>query len=83
VAHGEHLTTIGVAKAEAVVDPTGCGDAYRGAFLRALADGRDIVEAAAMGSVCASFAVEQHGTQNHRFSDDEFRARLRQLAAEV
>jgi len=80
VAQGERLTTIGVTKATTVVDPTGCGDAYRGAFLRALADGRDILEAAALGSVCASFAVEQHGTQNHRFSEDEFRARLRQLA---
>ena len=79
VTEGGRLTTVGVAKAKAVVDPTGCGDAYRGAFLRALSDGRGILEAAAMGSVCASFAVEQHGTQNHTFSADEFRARLRQL----
>ena len=79
VAHGGHLATINVAKARAVIDPTGCGDAYRGAFLHALTDGRDIVEAAAMGSVCASFAVERHGTQNHRFSADEFHARLRQI----
>jgi len=81
VTQGGRLTKIGVAKAKAVVDPTGCGDSYRGAFLRALADGRDIIEAAAMGSVCASFTVEQRGTQNHRFSEDEFLARLRQLAA--
>ena len=83
VVHGGQLTTVGVAKAKAVVDPTGCGDAYRGAFLRALADGRGIVEAAAMGSVCASFAVEQHGTQNHAFSNDEFLARLGQLSATI
>ena len=80
VTQGGRLTTVGVTKAKAVVDPTGCGDAYRGAFLRALADGRSILEAAAMGSVCASFAVEQHGTQNHNFTEDEFHARLRQLA---
>ncbi|MDR3090260.1 MAG: carbohydrate kinase family protein [Desulfobulbaceae bacterium] len=74
------MTAIPVAKSKAVVDPTGCGDAYRGAFLQALASGRDILEAAAMGSVCASFAVEQHGTQNHNFSENEFRDRLRQFA---
>jgi adenosine kinase len=83
VSEGDRLTSIGVAKARAVVDPTGCGDAYRGAFLRALADGRGIVEAAAMGSVCASFAVERHGTQNHHFTEDEFQARLRQLAGGI
>jgi adenosine kinase len=29
-----------------------------------------------MGSVCASFAVECHGTQEYRFSPEEFSERL-------
>ena len=29
-----------------------------------------------MGSVCASFAVEVRGTQEYRFTMDEFNARM-------
>jgi len=47
--------------AEEVVDPTGAGNAFLGGLGVALARGRDLVEAAAWGSVAASFAVEQVG----------------------
>ncbi|MFV0436022.1 MAG: carbohydrate kinase family protein [Desulfopila sp.] len=58
-----------------VVDPTGCGDAYRGALLAGLAAGQDLVASATLGSVCASFAVEHHGTQVYTFTPEEFAAR--------
>jgi sugar/nucleoside kinase (ribokinase family) len=41
-----------------------------------LVQGKDIRECALMASVCASFAVESYGTQEYRFSPDEFRERL-------
>lgn len=62
-----------------VEDPTGAGDAYRGGLLSGLARGKDIEECAKMGSVCASFAVECYGTQEYRFSLDEFNERLKTL----
>lgn len=60
-----------------VVDPTGAGDAYRAGLLKALVMGRDIVTAARMGSVAAAYAVEKYGTQEHRYSREDFLKRYR------
>lgn len=62
-----------------VVDPTGAGDAYRGGLVKGLVQGKDVVEAACTGTVCASFAVEVQGTQEYRFTMDEFNQRLVEL----
>ena len=53
---------------DGVVDPTGAGDAYRAGVLKGMAEGRDLGVCARMGSVCASFAVSHHGTQEHCFT---------------
>jgi len=67
---------IPAAKAKEVLDPTGAGDAYRAGLIKGLTEGRGIEQCAVMGSVCASFAVECYGTQEYRFSLQEFRERL-------
>jgi adenosine kinase len=67
---------IPAAKARQVVDPTGAGDSFRGGLISGLVKGKDIIECARMGSICASFAVECYGTQEYRFSADEFSERL-------
>jgi adenosine kinase len=59
-----------------VEDPTGAGDSYRGGLISGLIRGKDIEQCARMGSVCASFAVECYGTQEYRFSREEFNERL-------
>lgn len=66
---------IGVARASAVVDPTGAGDAYRAGLLKGLVHGRGMKTAAQMGAVAASFAVEKYGTQEHSFTYGDFLAR--------
>ncbi len=63
-------------KPRKVEDPTGAGDAYRGGLLSGLSRGRDIAQSARMGSVCASFAVESYGTQEYKFTPQEFRERF-------
>jgi adenosine kinase len=63
-------------KIEKAVDPTGAGDSYRSGLLKGLVQKLDIVECAAMGSACASFAVEFLGTQEHHFTIEEFQERL-------
>jgi len=63
-------------KAKIVVDPTGAGDAYRGGLISGLVQGKGIEQCALMGSACASFAVECCGTQDYRFSPEEFSERL-------
>jgi adenosine kinase len=63
-------------KPRKAVDPTGAGDAYRGGLLSGLVQGKSIKDCAKMGSVCASFCVECYGTQDYRFSKEEFNERL-------
>jgi adenosine kinase len=69
-------TCIPAAKPMTVKDPTGAGDSYRGGLISGLVQGKDIEQCARMGSVCASFAVECYGTQEYRFSFDEFNERF-------
>ncbi len=69
-------TVIPPSTAKEVVDPTGAGDAYRGGLLSGLVKGQNIEEAARIGSVCASFAVECYGTQEYSFTTEEFRERM-------
>jgi adenosine kinase len=69
--------SIPVVKPKAVEDPTGAGDSYRGGLICGLVRGKDIRQCAMMGSVCASFAIECYGTQEYRFSPEEFNERLK------
>lgn len=68
-------TDITVATPARVVDPTGAGDAHRGGLLKGLALGMDVSEAAKVGATCASFAIEEYGTQLHTFDKSSFMAR--------
>jgi adenosine kinase len=66
---------IQAATPERVSDPTGAGDAFRAGLIKGLVMGKNLADAAKMGSVCASFSVECQGTQCHRFSEEDFWAR--------
>jgi adenosine kinase len=68
--------SVSAVKPMRVEDPTGAGDSYRGGLISGLIRGKDIEQCAKMGSVCASFAVECYGTQEYRFSPEEFNERL-------
>lgn len=63
------------AVAAAVVDPTGCGDAFRGGFLHARLRGAPLRVAARAGAVTAAAALEVVGTQRH--GCDDFAERYR------
>lgn len=69
---------INAAKATNVVDPTGAGDAYRAGLLKGLAMGKDITTSAKMGAVSSAYAVEKYGTQEHRFSYEDFLKRYKE-----
>ncbi|MBS0416545.1 MAG: carbohydrate kinase family protein [Proteobacteria bacterium] len=66
------------AKARAVVDPTGCGDAYRAGLLHGLLHGLDWQATGRIASLLGAIKIESLGTQNHRFTQAEFQARLKQ-----
>jgi len=58
-----------------VVDPTGCGDAYRAGFLFGLSQGRPLDVAGRMGSLFGACQVEVEGTQVLRLGYDAFARR--------
>jgi adenosine kinase len=66
------------AKARAVVDPTGCGDAYRAGLLHGLLHGLDWRATGRIASLLGAIKIESLGTQNHRFTRAEFEARLKE-----
>ncbi len=68
--------TIPLAKAVAMQDPTGCGDAYRAGLLYGLRHDMDWETTGRIASLMGAIKIEQNGTQNHRFSPDEFKARF-------
>ncbi len=82
--HGSILMTDGneikirSAKAATLHEPTGAGDAYRAGLIKGLLMKKSLPESAQMGSTCASYAVEKHGTQEHRFTLEEFWERYRE-----
>jgi adenosine kinase len=58
-----------------IVDPTGVGDAYRGGLMKGLALRLSVADAARMGSVAATYALEHLGGQGHSYTQSEFRQR--------
>ncbi|MCU4121937.1 carbohydrate kinase family protein [Variovorax sp. N23] len=51
---------------EAVVDPTGCGDAWRGALLFGLEKGWSLADCATLGNRVGALKIAQRGPQNYR-----------------
>jgi len=64
-------------EAEAVVDPTGCGDAYRAALLYGIAHGWDWPSTGKLGAVMGAIKIARRGAQNHAPTRDEIEARFR------
>lgn len=58
-------THVPAVTATAVVDPTGCGDAYRGALLFGLEQGWSLERCAALGNHLGSIKIAQRGPQNY------------------
>lgn len=59
-----------------IVDPTGCGDAFRGGLLTGLARGLALSECCRMGALAATYALECEGGQGHRVTKVEFEERF-------
>jgi len=57
-------TEIPPVKAEAVVDPTGCGDAYRAGLLSSLTAGGSVERGAQIGAVMGALKVARAGPQS-------------------
>ncbi len=62
---GEKTLVAGVAARE-VLDPTGCGDAFRAALLYGLERGWDLARCAALGNRIGALKIACRGGQNHK-----------------
>ena len=73
------VTEILAIKTKKVVDPTGCGDAYRAGLMYGIDKGLTIEQSAKIGAWMGAKAVEVAGTQNHKINRTEFKKFISQL----
>jgi len=64
-------TLVPPVKAEAVVDPTGCGDAFRGALLFGLEKGWSLARCAALGNRVGAHKIASRGGQNYTLNSSQ------------
>ncbi|QIL44783.1 carbohydrate kinase family protein [Acidovorax sp. HDW3] len=67
---GGAKTLVAPVAASAVVDPTGCGDAWRGALLFGLERGWSLARCAALGNRLGALKIAQRGPQNYQLDFD-------------
>ena len=70
--------TVPCAKPRAIIDPTGCGDAYRAGLIHGLLRGLDWETTGRVASLMGAIKIESRGPQNHRFTRAEFEQRYRE-----
>jgi len=68
---------IPVVKAKAILDPTGCGDAYRAGLLHGIARGWDWPSTGRLGALMGSIKIEHRGAQNHQSTSQEITERFK------
>jgi len=73
---GEEIV-IPAAPISEAIDPTGCGDAFRGGLLYGLLEGLDWSTTGRIASLCGAIKIEKNGTQNHSFTLNEFSERYK------
>jgi len=74
---GGETVDIAPVAADAVVDPTGCGDAHRAGLLYGLTQGMGWLDSARLANVMGAIKVASRGPQNHAPSRAQIDARLR------
>lgn len=68
---------IPVVPPEPLADPTGVGDAYRAGVIKGVLRGYPWQTVGRLATLAATYALEQHGTQNHHYTLREFADRYR------
>ena len=72
------MLQIPVATAMRVVDPTGCGDAYRAGLIFGWMNGMDMATTGRIASLMGALKIENVGPQNQRFDYEQFAEQFRQ-----
>ncbi|HKA42027.1 MAG TPA: carbohydrate kinase family protein [Burkholderiales bacterium] len=66
------------ARPEGVVDPTGCGDAFRAGLLYGIANGLDWELTGRLASLLGAIKIARRGGQNHHFTREEIAQRFKE-----
>ena len=69
------------AKPDAVLDPTGCGDAYRAGLLYGIGHAWDWPTTGRLASLMGAIKIASRGGQNHQATRDEIAARFKEAFA--
>jgi len=75
---GKKRLTMPVAKPKQVLDPTGAGDAYRAGVIVGMLHNWTPELSGRVAALCATYAIEQYGTQKHTFTVKQFVQRYNQ-----
>jgi len=67
---------IKAAEPDKVLDPTGCGDAYRAGLIHGILNDFDLVTSARIGAVMGAIKIAEQGPQNHKPSLNEIEQRF-------
>jgi len=73
----ERRVDVPVAAPQAIVDPTGVGDAFRAGLILGLVRGYPWEVTGRLGALAAAYVLEQVGTMKHRYTLPQFVARYR------
>ena len=67
---------------DALLDPTGCGDAYRAGMLYGLVSGWDVLRSCRLATVMGAIKIAHRGAQNHKPSREDIATRYREAFGE-
>ncbi len=70
----QHIESV---EPEAILDPTGCGDAYRAGLIYGLENNLDLVTACRIGALMGSLKIAVQGPQSHEHSLDDIVERFK------
>jgi len=76
---GGKTISIPPVRATREADPTGGGDAYRAGIIKGYLKKMDWETTGRLGSLAATYALEEYGTQSHRYTREDFIARYQQV----
>ena len=68
---------------EAIIDPTGCGDAFRGGLLYGMANGYDWQKAGRLASLMGSIKIAHAGPQNYQVNFEQVAQRFQAAFGEA
>ncbi|MBS1171023.1 MAG: carbohydrate kinase family protein [Burkholderiaceae bacterium] len=75
---GDVVLDIPCVPAENIVDPTGCGDAFRAGLMHGIINDMDLLTCGRLGSLMGAIKISHQGGQNHKLVRAEIAERFKQ-----